>query len=322
MNIVKLKDILMPEEFTMSEFFNTHLKGKYAYWIQMRYIFPLDSLTYRDYIQYEQLPAEEFLTSHIRPHIDLYSEEYCMIDFVHTFVDVCETEKANNVYNFIASNVHTTDEDIDMNRLRVFRTWLASEILKLNMGLHGETLDNYTQEVIHMLEYYKGGMYNDVIKYLDMFGGGDKSLTELQTNGCGCCSSNISSLYNLADVTVCDPKSVYVGNIHSLMVKTFEDPDFWSSLNRDFVRVVKKYVDNIIRIGFTINRPVTVDKFVDCACSAKETDMSNSILKRFSEALGYIVDEDVTGHVNFINDALYDWAEYLYDYMYWPITRN
>ena len=55
MNIVKLKDILMPSDYRISELFNTKLKGKYAYWVKMRYIFPLDSLDYKTYINYEQL---------------------------------------------------------------------------------------------------------------------------------------------------------------------------------------------------------------------------------------------------------------------------
>ena len=61
MNIVKLRDIVMPDEFRLARFFNKNLKGKYAYWVQMRYIFPLESLDYRTYIAYEQLNAEDFL---------------------------------------------------------------------------------------------------------------------------------------------------------------------------------------------------------------------------------------------------------------------
>lgn len=322
MNIVKLKDILMPDEFSMAEFFNTRLKGRYAYWVQMRYIFPLDSLNYKEYIQYEQLDAVDFTSPYTLPHIDLYSEEYCMIDFVHTFVDVCETEKANNVYNFVASNMYATDEDMDIAKLRVFRTWLATELLKLNRGLHDELLDKFSAETVHMLEFYRGGMYNDVIKYLDMFGLPENILLNPQNNGCGCCSTNISSLYNITATTSCDPKQIYTSNIHTMMVKTFENPEFWTSLNVDFIRVMKKYIDNIIKVGFVINRPVVVDRFVDCNCNSTDSDRTDSILRRLSEALGYIVDDDVKGHVNFIHDALYDWAEHLYDYMYWPIAKN
>ena len=117
MNIVKLKDVLMPSEFKMADFFNTKLKGRYAYWIQMRYIIPLDSLNYCTYIKYEQMDPMDFLSEDVKPHIDLYSEEYCMIDFVNEFVDSCETEEINNAYKYIAANAYATDFDIDINML-------------------------------------------------------------------------------------------------------------------------------------------------------------------------------------------------------------
>ena len=54
MNIIKLKDILMPDFYPVANLFNTKLKGKYAYWVKMRYIFPLDSIDYDTYIKYER----------------------------------------------------------------------------------------------------------------------------------------------------------------------------------------------------------------------------------------------------------------------------
>ena len=63
MNIVKLNDILIPESFKLAEFFNSKLKGKYAYWVQMRYIFPLDSLDYKTYIKYEQILDTKYMSN-------------------------------------------------------------------------------------------------------------------------------------------------------------------------------------------------------------------------------------------------------------------
>lgn len=317
MNIVKLKDVLMPEEFKMSEFFNSELKGKYAFWVQMRYIFPLDSLCYQKYIKYEQMDPMDFLKETTLPHIDLYSEEYCMIDFVNMFIDLCETEEINNIYEFKASNEYVTDSDIDISAIRVFRTWLASELLKLNTGLYGEYLGKYSMEVVHMLEYYKNGMYNDVIKYLEIFGGINTSFSNV-TSSCGCCNSN-SSILSLVTISTCDAKQIYIDNLHKLMVATFEEPSFWMSVNRDFVKIFKKYIDNIIKAGMVVNIPKLTDKYIECNCNNTENTSNNTMLSKLSIALGYIIDEDVAGHINYIHDALYNWAEYLYDYMIWEI---
>lgn len=317
MNIVKLKDVLMPEEFKMSEFFNSELKGKYAFWVQMRYIFPLDSLCYQKYIKYEQMDPMDFLKETTLPHIDLYSEEYCMIDFVNMFIDLCETEEINNIYEFKASNKYATDSDIDISAIRVFRTWLASELLKLNTGLYGEYLGKYSMEVVHMLEYYKNGMYNDVVKYLEIFGGINTSFSNV-TSSCGCCNSN-SSILSLGNISMCDAKQIYIDNLHKLMVTTFEEPSFWMSVNKDFVKIFKKYIDNIIKVGMVVNIPKLTDKYIECNCNNTENNSNNIMLSKLSIALGYIIDEDITGHINYIHDALYNWAEYLYDYMIWEI---
>ena len=320
MNIVKLKDIVMPSEFKMSEFFNTKLKGRYAFWIQMRYIFPLESLCYQSYIKLEQLDPMDFLKETMPTHIDLYSEEYCMIDFVHTFVDLCATEDANNIYNFIASNKYATDADIDMNHLRSFRSWLAGELLKLNEGIYEDHLGKYTPEQIHMLEFYKNNMYNDVLKYLDIFGKSNATFNVSQSNtsSCSCCN-NALNIYDITNVNSCNSSTIYINNIHKLMVSTFEDPNFWTALNVDFIKVFKLYIDNILKAGMNVNIPSKSNKFNVCSCSTSNDNNTSNILSKLSTALGYIIDNEHKGHMNFIHDALYDWAEYLYDYMSWEV---
>lgn len=322
MNIVKLKDVIMPEEFKMSEFFNTKLKGKYAYWIQMRYIFPLDSLCYGEYIKYEQKDPMDFLSDKTKPHIDLYSEEYCMIDFVNLFIDLCETEEVNNVYKYIAANEYSTDPDIDINALRNFRTWLATELLRLNSGLYDDHLGKYTDEQVHMLEYYKNGMYNDIVKYLNIFGNKEPYISNAKTNltGCGCSNNyNTNNIMSISAISTCDAKSIYTDNIHALMVKTFEDPKFWMSINTNFIKVFKKYIDNIIKVGLTIETSFDKNPFEECSCLENTKSNNTKILERLSVSLGYIIDKSTDGHMNYIHDALYEWSEYLYEKMNWQI---
>ena len=51
--------------------------------------------------------------------------------------------------------------NIDMTKLRNFRSWLA-EILSLYTHIDGTYSDKLSENQIHMLEYYKNGMYNNV----------------------------------------------------------------------------------------------------------------------------------------------------------------
>jgi hypothetical protein len=145
MNIIKLKDIVMPSECRLSPFFNKELKGKYAYWIKMRYIFPLDSMDYKTYIRYEQQDPIYFLGADALPHIDMYSEECSMFDFAQVYIDSDATELANAISDYKTANEYVADFDIDINKLRNFRSWLATEILKFNTSSDGTYLDNLTE---------------------------------------------------------------------------------------------------------------------------------------------------------------------------------
>ena len=319
MNIVKLKDIVMPSEFRLSKFFNENLKGKYAYWIQMRYIFPLNSLDYKTYIQYEQMDPVHFLGPDMLPHIDLYSEDCCMYDFAQIYIDHDATELANAINYYRTANEYVADFDIDINKLRNFRSWLANEILMFNTSVDGGYLDNLTVNQIHMLEYYKNNKYNDVIKQLNIFGFEDAfTLPSPTKSGC-CCNNNVATLYTLTPNTSCNAIDIYTKNLHVLMVQTFEDVNFWMQFNKDFIAVFKKYIDNIIKTGLIINTTDTKAVYTTCTCNNNAINASNSLLQNLSTALQYIIDDEVTGHLNFIHDSLYNWADLLYDNMSWKI---
>lgn len=319
MNIVKLKDIVMPETSWMAEFFNKNLKGKYAYWVQMRYIFPLNSLDFKNYIKYEQLDTVQFLGPEILPHIDLYSEEACMYEFAQNYIDHDATEIANTVADYRTANEYVADEDIDINKLRRFRSWLANELLMFNTSVDGGYLDNYDANQIHMLEYYKNDMYNEVVKQLSIFGVEDifSLISGNKTNTC--CACNTSNLYTLTNTMTCNALDIYNTNVHNLMVQTFEDVNFWMQFNKDFIGVFKRYIDNIIKTGLVINVSPIDAINIQCNCSNSAVSTSNEILKRLSESLQYIIDDEVKGHLNYIHDALYDWADLLYDKMSWEI---
>lgn len=314
MNIVKLRDIVMPEEFRLSKFFNKNLKGKYAYWVQMRYIFPLESLDYRTYIRFEQLDAADFLSEDMLPHIDLYSEDCCMYDFAQNYIDQSITESINDINEYRIANEYVVDFNVDITHLRSFRTWLANEVLLLNSSIDGVYNSNLSDNQIHMLEFYQNNMYNDIIKQLSIFGVDNNFKSVGASNTCGCCSPN-TTLDGLSLITICKPIEIYTKNLHNLMVQTFEDVNFWAQFNVEFIKLFKLYIDNIIKAGFVITASDVNKMYVSCDCG--NSNLHTTILQNLSTSLGYIINNDIANHRNFIHDSLYNWAEKLYDYMYW-----
>jgi hypothetical protein len=320
MNIVKLRDILMPDDCSFSKFFNESLKGKYAYWVQMRYIFPLESMDYPTYIKYEQYDEIDFLKANILPHIDLYSEECCMYDFTQTYVDCDITQFVNTskLNEYLILNEYSTDSDLDISKIRNFRSWLAKEILLLCTAPDNTYIHELTENQVHMLNYYKNDMYNDVVKQLSVFGI-ENAFTINESTGCNCCTSNISILNPLAVNSGCNALNIYIKNIHNLMVHTFEDVNFWLKFDKDFIVMFKKYIDNIIKAKLSItelNNHNNIYKICECNSYNNTNEL---LLINLSEALQYIIDEETAGHMNFIHDALYNWAEKLYDKMSWII---
>lgn len=334
MNIIKLKDVLMPEENPKATFFNTHLKGKYAWWVGMRYITPIVpedidqkvmpgsiGLGRAGYIKCEQDinnlldPESEFHTQYIDTHDGDYN-------FLAEYADINETDYINNIAMFVSQNNYKTDDDITTDELKKFRTWLAEELLKFGQTISGERLESvYSNKVNHMLQYYAKNMTDDVVLGLIDFGAASVSILSTTTSKCGCVgSSNISSLYT-DTLTNCDPLEVYRKNIYKLMVETFSSIDFWLDRygqSKAFIGEFKKYIDNILRVGLPLNIDILADsRFTDCGCTQHVDSQGVKILTRLSEALGHIINESVDGHKNFIASAFADWSKYLYESMYW-----
>lgn len=320
MNIIKLKDIIMPQDMPQSELFNKYLKGKYAYWVQMRYIVPFDFMGHEGYVACE----EDINKLHQRedgswprpygaPSIDSYDEKFIY------YIDSIETDRINNTIDFRMKNKYVTDSDITIDEIKKFRTWLAEELLKMDKMENGIQKYIYLSNTeVHVLNYYVNEMYDQVIKSLMEFGQTNISIENINTNVCGCHhSSNLSSLYNQS-LQICDPISIYRKNIYSKMVEIFSNINFWTKWSPEFIGVFKKYIDNIINMNLPLSSSEFTSNFVDCGCSgdSNQKDLIE-ILKRLSKSLEYIKDEQIISHKNFIGDALYDWASLLYEKMRW-----
>ena len=314
MNIIKLKDIIKPGD----EFFNKYLKGKYAYWIHMRYIVPLSHMRHEGYVA-----CEENIEKLLKREDGTYPKPYgCPYIDVHDYdiipyIDVYETDKVNNIMEYRRLNQYVTDSNITLDEIKKFRTWLATELLKFDQNNKEEQINNiYDDNTTHMLMYYKNGMYDVVIKYLSGINN-QVIVNDVNMSDCGC-GGNYNILNNYK-VSSCDPISIYRKDLYTKMVVLFSNMDFWTQFPKEFINSFKSYIDNIIECNLPLSQSSYINKFADCTC-VNNSDSQNenaSILKRLSQSLEYIYNDNLYSHKNYINDALTDWSKVLYESMEW-----
>ena len=302
-----------------AEYFNKYLKGKYAYWVQMRYIVSFDHMEREGYVA-----CEEDINKLLQKGDGTYPEPYgapCLDVYdtsILPYVDSCETDKINSIMRYRLKNTYSPDDNITIDELKMFRTWLAKELLKMDQTELGEQKNTFFSNTeTHVLHYYASDMFDETVKILTTFGTTQLTLDKLDASNCNCHSTNLSSLYN-SELNVCNPLSVYKMNVYKMMVKMFSNADFWARWSPEFLNEFKKYIDNIIKCNFILSQTKWQEEFIDCGCQNKsEQDKYIDILKRLSISIGYIRDGQVVGHKNYINDSLYEWSSLLYEKMQW-----
>ena len=328
MNIIKFKDSLRPDD----ALFNTYLKGKYAYWVHMRYVVPFEVITPEEYVFCEHDDA--YLKKFTGKYRDLFKDKA-----LSAWVDEIETEALNDIQKYIQANKHTTDPALTIDDVKKFRTWLATELLLMDQTASGKQKHElYTEEFTHVLEYYAQGMYDDVIKWLNKYGqtalnfntnrstcGCVPTINEFTLNGtgtvgvtgvsCGCGSS--ANDINLSLLNTCDPILVYRQAIKAKMVEYFGDMNFWMQMSPEFLSVFKAYIDNIIRLNLPFGS-LKYTNFDDCLCGKSSSQLAAmEILGRLARALELMISGETVGNRNYITDAFMDWARDLYELMYW-----
>lgn len=279
----------MPEDNQHSVKYNETLKGRYAYWVKMEYIVPLEEIDYQQYISLERV---------------LDTLDYIKSDDLYDYIDLEETDRINNISEFVLRNNTVTDALITLQEIKKFRTWLAESLLSLK--------DNYDEATRHMIEYYKNGLYDDIIKYLDMFGGIDINISYTGSS-CGCCEGK--EIYDINALTNCDAINIYRNDIEQYMISIFSDYKFWEQYSIDFLKTFKLYIDNIIKVGLPLVKTHN-NIYIDCACVDNTDSNYNIILLNLSKSLEYIINSDISGHKNFINDSLKKWSN-IYPIMEW-----
>lgn len=326
MNIIKFKDSLRPDD----SLFNAYLKGRYAYWVRMRYVIPFEVMDTADYIACEQDDA--YLKTFKGKYRDLDKDKSLM-----AWVDELETENINDIQKYVLANKHTSDPQLTIDEVKKFRTWLATELLAMDQTSLGKQKNEfYSEEFTHVLEYYAQGMYDDIIKWLNKYNqpnivlNNSKStcgcvpvLNNISLNGvnvtsnpnCGCSSS--ANDVNLLSAGLCDPILVYKQAIKSKMVEYFSDMNFWLQFSVGFLSEFKAYIDNIIRLNLPFGSSHYTN-FDDCLCAKSSSQlMAMEILGRLTRALELMISGETVGNRNYISDALIDWSRDLYEIMYW-----
>lgn len=322
MNIIKFKDIIKPGD----DAFNTLLKGKYAFWIQMRYVVPLDMLDSEDYILAEQNPTVLKTISEM-VFWDLHESCNAVLD---VYIDDTETENINSVAQLRCANNLSTSSDLTISDIKKFRTWLASELLKMDQNDSGmQCFDLFDENFTHVLQYYAGGMYDKVLGWLSEFGIEEPAIKSLKktttTKSCSCGNSTDSNLSSLYDTTLsqCDTIEIYRKNIYKAMVDKFSDIDFWAGFTTEFLSIFKSMIDNILCAGLPLTVSDFASDYAECVCISGTCgtgcgcNADRRILENLSSALGLIITDEVSGHRNAIGDAFETWAITLYESMEW-----
>lgn len=221
-------------------------------------------------------------------------------------------------------NAKANTSDLTVDQLKVFRSWLADQLLQ-NTVVLDERPDADT--LITMLTYYKNNMYSPVIKaFSDMKDYikeqplviGQTQHTGLQiSSGCGC-MGGMPALGYTGNTVVCDPIQLYRNAMYNYMVKTFSDIQYWMD-QVEICTDMKAYIEGILAVGLPLSTSV-VDPYADCTCSSVNGDEEQryrTMLKNLIQALEYIITNKVSGNRNMITTAFTDWATYLYESMYW-----
>lgn len=306
MNVIKFKDQIRPKD----KLFNEYLKGKYAYWIRMRYIVPFDFITEKQYIAFEN-NVDELLCMNIVVW-DI------TVGDIANYVDVEATDSANSTLPFKRNNLFSTDSDITIDEVKKFRRWLAKTLLMFDSNEDGsQKHELYTESFTRVLRYYANDMYDEVVKAL-MEITPEFGLMTPKLSDCGC-GADLSGLYNL-QAGMCNPLEMYRRHMYDEMVKHFGDLAFWlDDYSKEFIKEFKAYIDNIISLNLPLRPSPYMSNFTDCPCTGQDDSQENylAILRRLSITLGYLHDDEVKGHKNYMADAFLDWASILYEYMQW-----
>lgn len=316
MNLIKLKDVLRPGD----EIFNTHLKGKYAYWIQMHYIVPFEFLSTQEYIALEQdisllLDQKKKPATERIPYYDTQSGD------ILAWIDADETDRLNNLGWYQRANLFVTDSDLTLDELKKFRSWLPAQLLEFDQDSNGvQTYTLYSKPLTEALRYYSNGMTDyasQKISEMDALGSNapwarieNQRCCQTQTYEWGGTSEPSSTLEQYHQYN----KKILITNLSRI--------EFWTQFPVEFLSLVRKYISNIRRAQLHLGTNYKENlepafAFRKNLSEQTETYAGALVLDSLIDALDLLIDSEIDGHRNQITKALNDWLTDVYELMIW-----
>ena len=262
MNIVKFRDIIItPGETGLSQeicdLFNGKFKGRYCWNVRWTCCVSFDDMTLAQYLDGEIYG------------LDSWEGDNIMFDVVRDFVDVDATEKVNSIDKYVFFNGYAMPDDITIDMLRRFRTWLAESLHIDFKSFVDEFFGDEASKVHNMLNYYCEEMNDSTVQMLQSFITTSLTYTTYNTTGassCGCTGGTNSlslripttqtvklypNMSGLSPVTLgkdcgcqqgftiggnysinnCDPVAIYKNAMYGYMIQVFSNVDFWISLS-------------------------------------------------------------------------------------------
>lgn len=299
MNIVKVNSKVVDDHAIM-------FSGLYCWCIRWQHIVSFDDYTINEVMQAEK----DGVLKEGAPHASF--DEYVAAGNI----DMTQTTIANDISKWVEFNNFNPDGDITIDELKMFRTWLAQQLLVLDAA-------NEDYKTTEMLSYYANEMNDSTIEHLSAFAESGGTLTyKANTSTCACNSLTYDSL---TAVSVCDSIASYRKGVYQVMVTVFSDISYWTEREKDFINEFKLYIDGIIKANLPLYSGSSVlsgydSTLRDCSCLTKANtaqEIATLMLKNLSTALGYIADGKVQGNRSFIAKAFNEWAVSLYEKMRW-----
>ena len=310
------------------EYFNNMLRNKYAYAIHWTHILPMadnsgsiptgDPFNPGDELNYVNVEVGTVVVEDLLKFDDLRD----WIDPVRT-LNVLQNDKIK--YDYL--NEFTPDNDITIEELKVFRTWLAS-ILSANTPV----VNNWDKPemLVAMLTYYKQNLEDTTTKILSGFANYMQDSVLVATTkdkrvnlatlplsaGCGC-NGGVQGV-GVTAVSGCNPLQLYRNAIYNYMVETFSNIYYWTDQVEICVEM-KKYLEGILKVGLPLGSKI-IDPYADCGCNTLDADSQiryRKMIEALIQSLTYIIEGKISGNQNYIATSFSNWATYLYEYMYW-----
>lgn len=314
------------------DYFNTYLRNKFAYAIHWEYILPMNNPVDGKLYPVGNPFSPDDEISYVNMELGIadpsslfkFNDLAIWMDQVRT-LDILQND--NIKFNYL--NEFTPDNDITIDELKVFRSWLAG-ILLANTSM----IDNWVNSdmLINMLTYYKQNLedtttgilkefsyyMNDTVLVAGATQGNQINLATIGSHsGCGCFNS-LQGVGNIAGVSGCNPLQMYRNAIYNYMVETFSNVDYWTAQVEICVEM-KKYLEGILKVGLPLGSMI-IDQYADCGCGTLDSNSQlryRRMIEALIQSITYIIEGKVVGNKNYIATSFANWATYLYENMYW-----